>query len=643
LQKCFLPICENKKPTIMKTLNQTLLLLFFIGFATLQAQDYIGKYHNIYPFIEGKAAVMKDGLWGFINEKGDEIVPLKFENVGDFSDGLATFTRNGLNGYLDASGREVIAPQFEVTFPFKNGQAIVAKNKKYGVIDKTGKTIIPLQYASISESDKHFVVHENQKAGVLNAQGKVLVPIQYNTIRGPQNGVFMASNDEKLYAMLNLQGKALTPFKYNFVGWSPRFGLWYVQLSSTEQGFLDLKGNEVIPPIYNSISNYNMENNFIIVRKNAQAGEIRYGVIDNTGKTVIPFNFKFLGTPNEGLLAAKFENNKFGYIDQKGTTIIQPEYDVAYNFNNGRAQVGNKTPDDSNLFATINLTPHKYGVVDRSGKLIVPIKYDDIKLSTSNYIAVNEGRYINSNYNEYLYTNSYSGSPGRWGLLDRNGNEIVKPKYHNFAFSGDGYASVNMGAAVSRDIGAVMGGKWGMIDSLGVEVIPPISDNILYVNELGTTIAKSGDEERMIDVFVQSYINNGLRAAQLNNYTDARNWFEKATQRGSGTGYGNLGFLYLQGMGVAKDEAKALQLLKKGAEREDAQSMFNLGWFYATQKQDKDEAIKWLVQAESAGHPQARPMLQQLANINMNNTPANTSNSRPERERERERERQRDR
>ena len=620
----------------MRLFKSTLGLLVLTTVLNLHAQDYLGKYHEIYDSKEGKSAVMKNGLWGFINEKGEEIIALKYENVGDFNEGLTFFEKNKLRGYIDATGREVIPAQYNLAHPFKNGKAIVAKDNLYGVIDKSGKIVIPLQYTSIIESDNYFVVNQNKKAGILNTQGKTVVPIQYIAVRGPQSGVFMAANDSNLYAMLSIDGKPLTPFKYNFVGWTPKDGLWYVQSAYNKHGYLDLKGNEVISTdIYSYVNSIPKDINFILARKTTESGKEKYGVIDKTGKTVIPFDFNSLNEPSEGLLAAGFENNKFGFIDMKGKTVIQPVYDIAHSFVNGRAHVGNFKPGADDLLTAFLNNEFLNGAIDRSGKVIVPLIYDDLLVTSSDYIAFNQGKSIQSNYNIYTLTSLYYGSPGKWGLLDKNGKVVVKPMFTNISKTRNGYFSVNIGATIANDFGNVIGGKWGLIDSLGIENIPAISDRILYINDKGLTYVESGQERKMIDVLAQTYISNGLKAAQINNYTDAHNWFEKASKRGNGTGYGNLGFLYLQGMGVPKDETKAVQLLKQGAERDDAQSMFNLGWYYASQKQDKDEAIKWLLQAEKAGHPQARPMLQQLANVNINNTPA--TDSREERMRERQR------
>jgi WG containing repeat len=38
------------------------------------------RFDNAYEFFEGLAAVRIDGKWGFIDDKGKQVIPTKFEN-----------------------------------------------------------------------------------------------------------------------------------------------------------------------------------------------------------------------------------------------------------------------------------------------------------------------------------------------------------------------------------------------------------------------------------------------------------------------------------------------------------------------------------------------------------------------------------
>lgn len=70
--------------------------LLFGGTSTLKISSELTKalqrYDRIDAFSEGMAAVRRDGKWGYINLKGDEVIPCQFSDefpVGQFSEGLA--------------------------------------------------------------------------------------------------------------------------------------------------------------------------------------------------------------------------------------------------------------------------------------------------------------------------------------------------------------------------------------------------------------------------------------------------------------------------------------------------------------------------------------------------------------------------
>lgn len=83
------------------------------GIAQIQYADY---------FYEGIACVKKDGKWGYINTKGEEVIPFKYEEAKLFSEGLAPVKKDGIWGYVDTKGND--------TFKGVNYEKIL--KKKYG-------------------------------------------------------------------------------------------------------------------------------------------------------------------------------------------------------------------------------------------------------------------------------------------------------------------------------------------------------------------------------------------------------------------------------------------------------------------------------------------------------------------------------
>ncbi len=123
----------------------------------------------------------------------------------------------------------------------------------------------------------------------------------------------------------------------------------------------------------------------------------------------------------EGLLAVKTESG-WGYIDESGAYVIEPQFYIAYNFMpNGLAIAG----DGSGL-----------GLIDKNGNYILePIYYNIIEEFDSNGIAkvACNSRIVG---NERVFD---------WGLINENGECILEPQFSRIYQFSNGWAVVQRG------------------------------------------------------------------------------------------------------------------------------------------------------------------------------------------------------
>lgn len=111
-----------------------------------QSYDKIGKYIN------GVAFVHKNGLVGFIDMQGKEIVKPEYDKIAYFgSDNLAFTHKNKLVGLIDIKGKVLIPPTYDRIGGFRGGQAFVVKNGLTGVIDVTGRVLIEPIYTKMKQ------------------------------------------------------------------------------------------------------------------------------------------------------------------------------------------------------------------------------------------------------------------------------------------------------------------------------------------------------------------------------------------------------------------------------------------------------------------------------------------------------------
>lgn len=88
------------------------------------------KYLEADPFFEGLAAVQhENGLWGFINTKGEEVIPFKFrKKPGIFSQGLSrVVNENNKVGFINKNGELIIKPLYLEASHFYKGMSLVSK------------------------------------------------------------------------------------------------------------------------------------------------------------------------------------------------------------------------------------------------------------------------------------------------------------------------------------------------------------------------------------------------------------------------------------------------------------------------------------------------------------------------------------
>jgi TPR repeat protein len=106
---------------------------------------------------------------------------------------------------------------------------------------------------------------------------------------------------------------------------------------------------------------------------------------------------------------------------------------------------------------------------------------------------------------------------------------------------------------------------------------------------------------------------NGLGVQRDND--EARRWYEKGVAAGEPYSMNRLGFLYETGAGVAKDFGEARKLYEKAAAAGEPNAMRNLGNLYQNGNgvpQDKQTARKWYEQAAAAGDDKSKDLLKTL-------------------------------
>ena len=130
------------------------------------------EFDYVDGFNEGFARVQKDGKWGYINTKGEQIVECKFYNAHNFNEGFAHVQKDGKCGYINTKGEQIIECKFDYAGDFKEGFAPVFKDGKYGYINTKGEQIIECKFDDVRDFYEGFApVQKDDRWGYINTKG----------------------------------------------------------------------------------------------------------------------------------------------------------------------------------------------------------------------------------------------------------------------------------------------------------------------------------------------------------------------------------------------------------------------------------------------------------------------------------------
>ncbi|MDO8680541.1 MAG: WG repeat-containing protein [Acidobacteriota bacterium] len=200
----------------------------------------------------------------------------------------------------------------------------------------------------------------------------------------------------------------------------------------------------------------------------------KYGFMNKSGNTVIAPQFDEVGGFAEGLSAVRV-GTKWGYVNTKGAIMITPQFDAARPFRYGRAAV--KLCCGSWFSSTTN---DRFGFIDEDGKYIhspdflwvgylgfggdlAPVKTAEGAIAFVNRAGevMLSGKFSSVTDGGFSEGVAPVESTGKWGYVDTAGEWIINPQFEGAQGFSGGLAPV------------VVGGKTGYINTAGRFIINP--------------------------------------------------------------------------------------------------------------------------------------------------------------------------
>jgi hypothetical protein len=311
----------------------------------------------------------KTGEWGYVNIKGEWIIPAQYSRCESFTeDGLAAIydTRVRQFFYINIKG-EILGTGFKMmdvsgahTTDFNSGLApITLDGQKWGYINTRGRLNIPFKYEKANEFSQGFAaVKLAGNWNVINTRGEEFAaPPQTRILYPYSEGLAQFRDDLNQIGYLDTLGKIAIPAKFIATGHFIDGLAWAKDINGLV-GYIGTNGDWVIKPRFELGRDFDAESKLARVK----SGE-RNAYVNKSGVLVEIPDTERWGDFSNGLALGR-KSNGFGFFDNEGKWVIPPALEGAREFKNGYAAVRKD---------------HLWGIIDKTGHWIIPPIFGAVK------------------------------------------------------------------------------------------------------------------------------------------------------------------------------------------------------------------------------------------------------------------------
>lgn len=392
----------------------------------------------------------------------------------------------GKMGVMQLDGKVVLP--FEYDKLAREGKIWIAKkNKKWGMLSYTGKAMTAFRYQDINYcSPNTYAVKIHKKWHLVDSVGHVWNSQKFDEINIPTFGNFplVVINKKGKYALMNDKGKQITPFmpplidedyntfvspikeKYDMMWVSDKNGTYLV--SST--GKISQKYDTVVLKDYR-FSHYP----YIQVQKNNF-----WGMIDSTFQEILPPIYANILISRNNYHILQKADKKYVLFSPHQQKIVSEAYTYIEKW-------------AGNLIAFSPDGTH-FGYMDTLGKVVIAPQYELAGTFIGNKTVVQFA--------------------GKSGVIDSNGNWLLKPEYEALGIFANGYICAKENCnfrlfspdcqAISQEYDMISqakdnflvlkGEKMTYLDSTGKEIAPCIFEKMIRKDKDFLIVGEQGKE-----------------------------------------------------------------------------------------------------------------------------------------------------
>lgn len=375
----------------------------------------------------------KDGKWGCVWQDGTTAVPFVYDAVRGMEDAGTAVCKNGKWGVLDYRGETTLPCAYEDVTALSWGSWGLEKlyaGKTEGMWSlywPDGRPLDGERYESVSglgamSAMSVIVVEQGGKFGALSLQPAwdyVRVPCVYDELVLQDEYIYAAARKGDKWGAVSLKDGREAPFTLDE---RPVFSENFAVMHTGEGAvYLHIKEGEALSweqayggPYEDALP---FQEGLARIKRDG-----KWGAIDHTGSTVIPFVYDEIGDGDWNPIRV-VRDGLTGYVDHSGKEIVAPCYESGGDLVDYFAFAVVKKDGKSGLIdetgslvvpmgdwdfpeepapefyegVAVAVRDGKYGLVDGKGRVVAPFQYDYMGQMRQNFTIVEQN--------------------GRWGLL----------------------------------------------------------------------------------------------------------------------------------------------------------------------------------------------------------------------------------
>lgn len=368
----------------------------------------------------GAILAQKNDLWGFIDNKGRTLVPFIYKRLKSISKDSNAFLKDNEWTILDNSGKKPTLNTFDEIIKDEFPQTHIArKGKYYGIIDRWGNIMEDFIYDKIKRNQNvDFETCRNGKWGVISMPlfggGRLVttLPCEYDTISpniGEQKALsfdlFIKKNEK--WGVINSNYIVEIPCEYDSLSSisTDKFS-GYITYKEGKYGMIDTSKDTteiVLHNEYDKVEKIKRTNNwwykeiFLKISKNS-----KWGLLNSDNKLAIACEYDQLIPVDSSTLKIYItsRDSKFGLIE-----LSDNNYNITVPLIYETLEYLDMTGCGDRTYYKVRKN-EKWGFIDNKGTEIIPCIYDEINISKEEQTNYNSNKKFFLRQGTNIQTNS---------------------------------------------------------------------------------------------------------------------------------------------------------------------------------------------------------------------------------------------